>query len=239
MKQITIVLIILSGLVLNSCEAWYPCLEGNGVLSVEERGITNFTSIYSNSTFDVDVIKSSETSVAVEADENLQQYIKTYVKNGNLTIETDQDRCISSSNRIKVTVKCPLVETVVLTGTGDVSLFDFAADYFNVTLSGTGDILLSRLVVSKSLEVNLTGSGNINIDGKSVSAHYYLSGSGDIMAKSMYVSSCKAVLSGTGDIFASVNDTFEIILSGTGYVYYYGNPTVNQRVTGTGKIVKY
>jgi hypothetical protein len=217
----------------------YPCLEGNGTSSTEDRAITSFTSIRSASSFDVVVQYNSETYITVEADENLQQYIRTYVQGGDLILETEQGRCLESQNRILVTVYCPYIETAVLSGSGDVQMFDFKADYFNLVLSGSGDFDLGNIVVAKNLEINLSGSGDINIDGKAAVAKYYLSGSGDLRADLMTVNECDLVLSGSGDIYAFAYEYMKIILSGSGNVYYYGDPTdVDSRVTGSGKVIK-
>ncbi|MBN1118890.1 MAG: DUF2807 domain-containing protein [Bacteroidales bacterium] len=239
MKKFTLFLIFITSLVITSCEGDFWCLEGDGILETQERGITKFSGINVNSNFDVDVIYSTERSITVEADQNLQQYILTYVENGDLMLETDMDRCLTSANPIKVTVYCPLVESVISSGSGDVDIFDFEVDYFNVTLSGVGDISLQNLIIHDNLDLSLPGSGNFVLDGKASEAQYLLSGSGDIKGKSMRVNSCKTVLSGSGNIFTWVYNDLEIILTGSGNVYYYGDPKVIQRVTGSGSVIQY
>ncbi len=237
MKVISIIILIITGFLLISCEALFPCLEGNGTLSTEERGVSNFTGIYNTTDFDVEVIQDSETRLVVEADENLQQYIKTYVEEGNLMLETDNYRCINSVNTIKITIYCPLIETVVLSGAGDIDVSGFNPQYFTATLSGSGDLDLNSLVVGKSIEVNIPGSGDVNLNGKSPQAYYYLSGSGDLEAETMTTNTSKVVLSGSGDASVFAYENLEVILSGSGNVYVFGDPTIQDRITGSGKII--
>ena len=238
MKKFTLLLLFIASLMIMSCENFF-CLEGDGVLETQERGITKFSGINASSSFAVDVVYSTDRSITVEADKNLQQKILTYVENGDLILETDMDICLTSSNPIKVTVYCPLVESVISSGSGDVDIFDFEVDYFNVTLSGSGDISLQNLIVHDNLDLSLPGSGNFVVDGKATKVQYLLSGSGDIKAKSMRVNSCKTVLSGSGSVFTWVYNDLEVILTGSGDVYYYGDPELTKRVTGSGSIIQY
>jgi hypothetical protein len=237
--KISILLIIIAGELFNSCEILLSCLDGNGVSSTEERSVSTFTGINSTGDFKVNVVYAEDTKIEVEADENLQQYIKVSVEDGNLILETEEGRCLQSQNGIIITVYCPYIESITLTSSGDVELTGFAADYFNVNLTGSGDIDIYQLTVTKSLELNLSGSGDITIDGKSGEAKYFLSGSGDIRAESMRVNNCDLVLSGSGDIHTFTYNLLQIHLSGSGNVYYYGNPaSKEERVTGSGKVIK-
>jgi hypothetical protein len=236
-KVLNILTIVFAGLMLNSCEALFSCLEGNGVGSTEERGVSNFTGIYSTSDFDVEVIQSNETRIVVQADENLQQYIKTYVEAGDLFLETDNYRCLDSETRMQITIYCPFLETVVLSGSGDMEVSGFNPEYFTVTLSGSGDIDFNNILVGKSIEVNIPGSGDIMLDGKSPQAYYYLSGSGDIDGSAMTTDYSKVVLSGSGDVEVFAYEELDVILSGSGNIYVYGGPVIQDRITGSGKII--
>jgi hypothetical protein len=239
MKYATILYILISAFILNSCELLSPCLEGTGNITTEERSVASFTSIVSSSDFDVAIRYSTTLSVTVEADENLQQYIRVYVENGDLKLETEQGRCLQSQERILVTVNCTYVESVVLSGSGDIDMSDFTVDYFNLDLTGSGDFSGSNIIVTKDVELSLSGSGDVSIDGKATNASYRLSGSGDIRANSMKVTNCDVVLSGSGNIYTYVLEYLKVVLSGSGDVYLYGDPAdIDQRITGSGKIVK-
>lgn len=237
MKVKSIFILVIATFLINSCEGLFPCLEGNGDHTTEERGVANFTGIYNATDFDIEIIYDTETRLIVEADENLQQYIRTYVENGDLIIETDQNRCLSSVNIIKVTVYCPQIETIVLSGSGDIEVYDFKPQYLNITLSGSGDIDLNQISVSNSIEVNLPGSGDVRLDGKASEAYYYLSGSGDINGENMTCSYAKVVLSGSGNVDVFAYDNIDITLSGSGNIYVYGDPVIKDRISGSGKVI--
>ena len=224
---------------LYACEILFPCLEGNGVITTENRSVSSFTTVNNASEFDVIIEYSANATISVKADENLQQYIRTYVQNGELILETDQDRCLQPQEPIAVTVYCPYLESVILSGSGDIDMYDITSDYLNLTLSGSGDINASNIIATNSLEMNLGGSGDITIDGKAANAQYYLTGSGDIHGEMMRADKCSIVLSGSGDVYTYVYTSLKIVLSGSGNVYYYGDPEeIEQRVTGSGVVIK-
>ncbi len=240
MNRIKLHFIILLLISLNSCEGLFNCLDGNGVYSEETRGISSFTSINNTSGFDVVVIyDKAATSLSVEADENLQQYIKTYTQKNSLVIESDRERCLSSVTPIKITVKCPVLERAVLSGSGSLDVYNFSLGNFSATVSGSGDMELNDLVITSDIECNISGSGDLNLDGKGNSAVYTLTGSGDLDADRFKVDECSVTLSGSGDISVNFISSLTGLLSGSGNIRYYGDPgLVKIRTTGSGKVLQ-
>jgi hypothetical protein len=238
MKYLTIFYILISAFILNSCELLSPCLQGTGSITTEDRSVTTFTSIINSSNFDAAIRYSTTPGVTVEADDNLQQYINIYVEDGDLKLETEQGRCLQSQERILVTVNCPYVRSVELSGSGDIDMSGFTVDDFDLKLTGSGDFNGSDIIVTKGLDIDLTGSGDASVDGKAANAIYKLSGSGDIHANSMKVTTCKIMLSGSGNVYSYVLDSMKVVLSGSGDVFSYGNPKIKSSITGSGKIIE-
>lgn len=221
-----------------SCEAWLPCLDGSGAVVTEERLGGSFNGIQVDGEFKVIVEFGPTTSVKVTTDENLQQYIKTIVKDQKLVISNEHDGCINFSNQTQIVVSCPALNYISLNSTGNIEVNGFTSEYFNVVHSASGNITIRNLSVANTLDVSLIGSGNIWLGGRSEYANINLSGSGVINAESMRVNSCSINHSGSGNIHTYVYDTLDVILSGSGFVYYYGNPdTVNTSITGSGQVI--
>lgn len=233
-------LILLVGFTLNSCELLTSCLDGNGKSASETRAVASFTNIYNESQFDVTVIYSdTQTSLTVEADENLLQYISTYVQSSSLVIEIDDDRCLESVNPVSITIECPDLESVVSSGSGGFDLYNFSTDNFSATATGSGDIDLNDFVVSENISMNSSGSGDITIDGKGAKASLLLSGSGDIDADRFLADNVAVTLSGSGDMSVYFISSLTGTLSGSGNIHYYGNSSsVQVRDTGSGDLIE-
>ena len=105
------------------------------------------------------------------------------------------------------------------------------------TLSGSGSIS-ANAEVEKYTGI-VSGSGSLNMSGTATSASVVLSGSGSFAKKGGFAAdNLSAAVSGSGSIYASVNDSIEAAISGSGSINYSGNAKVEKRVTGSGRVRK-
>ncbi len=257
-KLIATAIITLTAIIFNSCDKWgLGCIDGNGHLTTEDRVISNFEGIEVNGSFDVYVDTSMETSVLIEADENLLDLIKTQVRGNNLVIDTYRDRCLRSSHGIKIFVSTPQIDELILNGSGKIDCGDFESTELHVDIEGSGDIKLnyakidegnfeitgsgfiSGTVDTYSADINISGSGEINLDGTAHVADMKITGSGNIKTSEFYTDNCSVKITGSGNAYVFASDLLEARITGSGTVYYYGNPAnVVKEITGSGKIIK-
>ncbi len=231
----------------------FPFLEGNGSVVTEIRQSVSFNRIDNQGEFNVYYIPDTVFRVEIEAESNLIPYIRTTV-NGN-TLEIDSRENLNSNYAMKVFVYSPVLVGVELSGSGlivvqnaasgtfDVGLSgsgniygDVNTAYFNSTLSGSGEIDFS--MISDNVKAIISGSGKIKLAGQCYYGDYKISGSGNIESFNLHLTECYAKISGSGNIYTSVNDKLNVIISGSGNLYYIGNPEINQNITGSGRIIK-
>ena len=73
----------------------------------------------------------------------------------------------SNNKKIKVTVPFEEIEEVTLTGSGDIWNKDqIKSEYLKVNMTGSGDIQLD--ILSKEVKSGITGSGDISLSGKTI-----------------------------------------------------------------------
>ncbi|MBN2347670.1 MAG: DUF2807 domain-containing protein [Bacteroidales bacterium] len=239
MKKYRITLFTISTLLifsLYSCsDIWNDCLQGNGILTEEERIEDDFTGIELTGSMDVEVTIGNDFYVSVEADDNLQRYIITRTRGDRLYIETDRNRCIRSRNPIVVHVTLPYLEYLGITGSGIIDCNYVNTDFLQLYISGSGDIYAD--VTVEDLQADITGSGEIKLWGEVINGDLSITGSGKIRAFSCQFDECNATITGSGDIYAFVYDILNVNISGSGNVYYRGNPDIYSSITGSGHIV--
>lgn len=225
-NKYTKLLILFAGvLLLFSCDELFNCLDGNGVLKTEKRFVSEFYGVENHTDFDVEVIADSIYGVEVIADQNLLSYINTSVRDGNLIVDTDNDRCLNSGHNIVVEIRMPVIDLVELTGSGNIDVYDFDCNYVEIKNSGSGDIDITNMVSTSTVDAVLTGSGDIVLVwGKARKGNYLLSGSGNIEANDFTLDECYATNSGSGHIFCYVYDFLHATISGSGHIYYSGSP---------------
>jgi hypothetical protein len=249
---------VIAAILLNSCEDMgFGCIRGNGDLTTEQRVVSDFYGIEVSGSFIVYIDSSNETSVMVEADENLLDEIRTQVRGNHLVIETYRDRCINSGNNMTIYVATPHVEEIALRGSGRIYCKPFETPEINVDLDGSGRIFIdymksdeSRFDLSGSGTIHGTvdtytaailveGSGEIRLDGDAHSANMDLTGSGIIWASEFTTDNADVEVTGSGKIYVYATDLLEARVTGSGIIYYYGDPlNVNKQVTGSGSIVQ-
>ena len=257
-KLITTVFIFFAAILLYSCDEWgIGCIDGNGHLTTEDRVISGFSGVEVNGSFDVYVDTSMETSLLIEADENLLDLIKTQVRGNNLVIDTYRDRCLRSSHGIKIFVKTPNIDELILRGSGTIDCNDFESTELKVQIEGSGDINLNYAKIDEgnfeisgsgsitgtvdtySANIEVSGSGEIHLDGTAHVAEMVITGSGNIKASDFQTDDCTVKITGSGDASVYASNLVDARITGSGTVYYYGNPdNVVKEITGSGKVIK-
>lgn len=223
-------------LFLNSCEI-YDCMEGNGILKSEQRIVAEFMGVENSTSFDVEIMADSDYSVEVIADENLLPYIETYVSSGNLKIGTNYSHCISSGY-VRIEIHIPVIDYVKLDGSGDIDVYNVNGSHLDIVNSGSGDINVNDVFLTSTLNIDLTGSGDITAYGKAHLGNYHLAGSGDILADDLLVDLCYVTSSGSGDIYCFAYDLLNVTINGSGDVIYKGSPEVEIVDNGSGDLIE-
>jgi len=248
--------ILLTGILFSSCEdIWNRCVDGNGTRASETRDMEAFERIQVNGDFEVQIDTGRESSVVIEADENLLDLIVTHVSGGQLIIETRNNDCVRPSRPIEITVTTPSVNNIHLTGSGYVYCYGLKTDELAISLEGSGqvecyeteassasvDLQGSGFIIcslyTENLAAQLEGSGEIKLTGESVNSDLKITGSGRIKADQVITDVCYAYISGSGRIDTRVNSVLDITIIGSGIVYYWGNPTVESYISGSGKAI--
>lgn len=169
--------------------------QGNGKISTEKRFVSDFNAIEVNGSMNVVYEKSDVPQLSIEADENILDIITTVVKNGTLYVCSKD----SFSTQNKITIKCSsnLIESVTLSGSGNITLNDIEESELTLTVNGSGDIEANG--VCTKLTSSISGSGDI--DAEELIAQHVLvnvAGSGDAVVTAKQ--SVMASVAGSGDI---------------------------------------
>lgn len=226
---------ILLTLIVTSCME--PCIEGNGRIRSESRIVDNFTNVTMSGEYDVFIEQASTTEVIVEGDENLLPYVLTENRStSTLEIRNANNRCLRSSQPVKVTIKTPDIFRITNAGSGYMSCDYVFNDRFNVVLSGSGEIDCYKLD-TRDLEVTLSGSGKITLQGKTITSDMLISGSGRIKAFDMDQDECYINITGSGDAYVFVFDYLNVKIPGSGSVFFRGNPDLDYRIDGSGRVI--
>ena len=230
--------ILLTALVLISVQsfAYNKKIKGNGNLVNKQRTTESYDQISVGGSFDVELVKGKEGNITYSIESNLEEYLVLEVKGGKLKIGWEKGYNIRTTKKIKMTVPFEDIDEVSLAGSGDIKSLDtIESDNLELNLAGSGDMNID--VKTTSLEGNIAGSGTISINGSSDNLEANIAGSGDVRAYGLVVvEHAETNISGSGSIETTVNGKLQARISGSGDVRYKGKPKTDVKISGSGSV---
>lgn len=233
------ILVLLSISLLTSCRFIDgKRVKGNGNQTTDQRTFSSFEGVESHGSFDVTIEPGSNYSVSVEAEENLQEYIETEIKNGILKISTRSGYSLRPRNDIRIQVQAPSYNRIATFGSGNITgkgLIN-SSDPAEIRVAGSGNINLE--INASGLDVEIAGSGNIVLAGSANDFDSRIYGSGDIKGAKMKIVEGKVKIAGSGNVEISADSALDVNIMGSGGVRYSGNAQINSRVAGSGSVTR-
>ena len=215
-KRITLFAALIACIAITSCTKKF--IKGEGHVVTETRSLAEIDAVELNGSEDLQIISSTENKVEITGYHNLVPLYESYVRNGRLILQMDDDYINVRNNNIRVKLYTTGVNGIRINGSGDV----VAGDNIGIQMSTT-----------------VNGSGNISFgDNHFTSLDITVNGSGAIDARRAESETVYADISGSGDIDVSVTKYLNAKISGSGTIDYWGNPTdgVDTEISGSGKV---
>ncbi len=210
--------------------------KGNGEVVEEVRPVANFTEISVRNAIKLVLKQGDEQHIVVRTDSNLQDKIKTEVKNGVLKIYARGGRSYTEQE-VVVTLKD--LQKLRVSGAADAIGKGLKFEDFTLSSSGAAEVRLTDFR-AKSLYVGASGAANIRVEGNCDELEVKASGSADTKLYKLSANTVKVEASGAADVEVTALSSIDARASGAADVNYSGNPTViNKKETGAADISKH
>jgi len=201
----------------------------------QERDVSEFNEVALSVPGDLYITQGNTQKVEIEASEKTLELLETEVKDGVLRIKFEKWN-IKPKGQITIRITAPAYNGLYVSGSGKIfAEGSISTDEMDMKVSGSGKIDMKEFK-AEELEVAISGSGNVLLNGSTEEMGVSISGSGDILGESFVAGECSIRISGSGGCKIGVSDELEIRISGSGSVYYYGNPQIDATVSGSGKV---
>lgn len=211
MKNITI-LIYFIFIGLTSCR--FTGVKGDGDLLTKSRNVDDFEKIDISGNFKVEIEAGKPKNLDVIAENNLQDYIKIYVKRNTLFISTIKN--LKPTEDLRIEISIPYLNGIECSGVNDVYAKGIDSDIFYIDLSG---------------------AGTINIKGKTKKLKIDVSGAADLSAEEFITENIKIEVSGAANASVYASESCIADVSGAGFIELYGDAKdVNMNVSGAGSM---
>ena len=238
MRQILFVAVA-SLLLFSSCrEIFAKRIRGNGNITTQTRSAGQFNSVEVGGNIDVYARQDSSSSIRVEADENLQQYIETRNDGEVLRIRSQEGYNLRPSRHIKVYVSSATFRKLQASGACD--LFSegkiTSPSEIDYDLSGSCDVTME--VNAPKISANASGSCAVKLNGQAKDFNIRGSGSTDIKSFDLLAENVDLDISGAGDVKIYASAKISGTISGAASVNYKGAAQTDIHTSGASSVKK-
>jgi len=212
-------------------------IKGSGNVITENRSTSEFNSIDVSGAIDVYVRQDSASSVKVEADDNILEYIEVHTEGSRLEIYTQNNIRLRPSHKIKVYISNPEYKEIQVSGASSVRCEnEITSDVLDVSLSGASEGKLE--LNAPRVTVHVTGASNASIKGKTKDFEGSASGASEIKGFDLLSENAEVDASGAShiEIYASVRIDGQS--SGASSVNYKGNAQSSVGKSGASSVNK-
>ncbi len=187
---------------------------GSGTMASVTKDVSGFNEVALNGVGNLTIRQTGSESLTIKAEDNVLPEISTEVEGNRLTIETEYDMP-APTQPINYELTVRDLSALELPVAANVDASDISTD---------------------SLDVIISGAGNMKIAGQADSQDIEISGAGDYQAEDLESEEAELDISGSGEAVVRVSDHLHVEVSGSASVEYIGNPTVSRDITGAAEV---
>ncbi|MDN5929957.1 MAG: DUF2807 domain-containing protein [Pseudonocardia sp.] len=181
----------------------------------ESRDVSGFTGVELTSVGDLRIEQTGTESLTIEAAPDVLPQLTSEVAGGVLRLGVVPGASIETDVPIVYRLTVDTLDSLTVSGAGDVTAPDLRADRLTVEISGAGDVTLGGTVDSQVVTI---------------------SGAGDYDAEDLQSATAEITVDGAGGAVVRVSDRLDATVDGVGSVEYIGDPQVTEDVSGVGSV---
>ncbi|MCU1412523.1 MAG: hypothetical protein JWR04_3230 [Rhodoglobus sp.] len=210
-------------------------LGARGPVVSEDRQIDAATAVVLDTSGDL-MITEGEPSLVIHAAAAVLDRLTADVRNGELVLGVKPGTPGILLGRISYELTLPSLERLELNGSGDVDS-EISASSLEVEISGSGNLDIDSIDAT-SVSLDISGSGDVEFSGRTDDFEASIDGSGDVRADDLDSARASLEIDGSGDMTVAASDTLRVSISGSGSVRYSGSPEVEQDISGSGEVAR-
>jgi hypothetical protein len=213
-------------------------LAGPAQAATETRSVAAFDEVVFAVAGEVNIEQGLRETLTLEAEPAVLRKITTEIHGRRLLIGVAPGR-VETQQPIRMKLAVRTLRAFESRTTGAISIGPLSSDALALVLAGGGAIRLDRLDNAASLDVRITGAGEVAVGGGKVMAQKVaITGTGTYSASKLASERAEVAIDGNGEVQLAANHTLAVHIGGVGRVRYRGNPAVTRSIQGVGSIEK-
>jgi len=201
----------------------------------ENRAVSGFAGIRLAVPAKLELVQGDAETFVIEGAAADVAQVEAVVEGGVLHIRSKSRMSWSWNPKLRITVNAKRVESLAISGSGDIAAKSVRSPALKIAISGSGDIRIPALETDSAV-VAISGSGDVRLGGRAGSVTSHISGSGDLKAEQLEARNVSVSIAGSGDVSVWAREALQVRIAGSGDVRYYGDPSVDKTVQGSGSV---
>ncbi len=230
MKKTALIALLFAGM-LTGCVNGLKSITGSGNVVTQNRNVGTFTKIEAGNGVNLIVEQSNTTEVAVEADDNIQEHIKTTLSGSTLVIESDYNSFENATMNVKV--KMPTLEALKTSG-GVSAKGTGIINGKKIKLESSSGSSIDLQVEAEEIRGESSSGSTLVLTGKVLEADLSASSGSSIEADKMLANKVKADASSGSSILVQPLILIDGQASSGGSIRYVGSPKEVKRDESSG-----
>ena len=231
MKYLLVLLIVVGITV--SCHQ----IHGSGNIITDIRHTGSFRGIDVGGAFEVELKNGSPTTVDVEADDNIIDYIETTVKGDILEIRS-KDHTGFTNGHFKVFITTPEINSIHVSGAAEMKSVNAISCPGRLKITASGSANITAQLDAPEVYTNSSGASTIHLSGKTRNYSAECSGSsemetGELLGETTEVKSTGA---SSAQVYSSLSLKAEAL--GSSSIEYRGGGNVVKKMSGAASVEK-
>jgi hypothetical protein len=212
--------------------AFSASVNGQTTLTLD---IPAFTEIELDINANVTIKQGRSQSVEVIGPQELIDVLNKDVKGGKWDIKYTKRR-VDTKKSLQINITVTQLSEIDVNGSGEIKGDNaFHGDKMELSINGSGSILLELYVEELELEIN--GSGDLRLSGSAEELEVNINGSGNVKCADLTSENAEFEINGSGDSEIHVTKNLNASINGSGNINYSGNPGMKVRKNGSGSLI--
>jgi hypothetical protein len=227
-----------AALAAGSAAALAAALAGPARAATETRSVADFDQVVFAVAGEVSIEQGASETLTLEAEPAVLRKITTEISDRRLLIGLVPGR-IETQQPIRMKLGVRTLRAFESRTAGAIRIGPLRSDALALVLAGGGSIRLDRLDNARSLDVRITGAGDVAVGGGKVTAQQLaITGMGSYTAPRLASERAEVAIDGNGEVRLAASNTLAVRIGGVGHVRYHGDPAVTRSIRGIGTIEK-
>ncbi len=221
------------------CNDGGPAVRGSGNIITQDREVSGFHGVEVRNQGNLVITFGPEESLAVEAEDNLQDHLAAEVRNGILYFETiPSGTNIRTRQPIVYRLTTVALDSLSTSSAGSITAPPMEVDSLTVNISSAGSVEIESLI-AHALRASLSSAGNLQIrSGAVIDQVVSVSSAGKYDSGEMASERATVNLSSAGKATVLVNAYLEADISSVGNLYYRGEAELDVNTSSMGKAIR-